>query len=160
MGAVTPCKCLGISGSCTLLSCSNELPHFSATAKKLLHLYYDHSCLMSTDTDYSVLGSNTSLLTTVDTQCTQTSHDYLLYLDDYPNYCAVNEAMGSLGTVGRECNPQTNSSNSCNNLCTQCGREYTKLMYTYKESCHCRFQYCCDIHCQLCARTDYIFVCS
>lgn len=168
MGRVKPCKCLGISGSCTLLSCSNEFPDFSATARKLLYLYHNHSCL-AVNTDDSLgdeyylvtRNSNTSSpQTSLYVLCAATGPDTLLYLDESPNYCRRNETVGSLGTAGRECDPLTNgTSNSCDNLCTQCGRQYRKLAYTFWKSCNCRFRYCCDINCHLCSQTRDIFVC-
>lgn len=163
MGMVEPCKCLGISGSCTLLSCADEFPDLSITAKKLLYLYHNCTCRVDTGAGSSDSANKTSSLTlpaNLYGLCNQSGSDSLLYLDESPNYCIRNEAVGSLGTVGRECDPHSSGPNSCDKLCRQCGRQHRSYMYTLKQSCNCRFRYCCQIYCNLCPSTRSAFVCS
>ena len=54
----------------------------------------------------------------------------LLYLEQSPNYCYKDVALGTAGTAGRECNKSSLSENSCDILC--CGHGYnTKKVFHF-----------------------------
>ena len=63
-----------------------------------------------------------------------------LYFVEKSNYCRE--------TIGRECNPNSSGSDSCDKLC--CGRGHKKQTKTSIESIWetCRFEWCCSIHCE------------
>ena len=75
-----------------------------------------------------------------------------LYFVEKSNYCKE--------TIGRECNPKSDGSDSCNKLC--CGRGYKKQTKTTTESIWetCRFEWCCSIKCDTRKVTTEIFTCK
>ena len=165
MGTTKPCKCLGISGSCVLQSCPQEFPEFATLGKDILNVYRNRTCHEDSDSlsqssgDDPTIGSDTPDIVLSATQEVCSSRQ-LLFLNDSPNYCIQNEAIGSLGTSGRVCDPHTTGSDSCDYLCTQCGRGHVKVTRVHYETCYCKFTFCCDIHCFKCPRTTDMYVCS
>ena len=167
MGTTKACKCLGISGSCTLQSCPQKFPEFTTLGKDVLTIYRNHTCHIHSDSLHQSSGDNPILQSdtpgVVLSAMQQCSHEetnrHLLFLDHSPNYCIRSETVGSLGTSGRECDPHSTGSNSCDYLCTQCGRSHVSITQVYHETCYCEFTFCCDIHCHKCPRTKDIHVC-
>ena len=153
------CKCIGVSGTCTVQSCTNYFPELSVVAQHLLRVYRNYTYHTSTDLSSQHSEEAPSIITNIPDTTTEDKDNYLLYLSDSPDYCVRNEALGSLGTVGRECDPHTTGANSCDKLCTQCGRGHKMVTHTYYETCNCSFEFCCDIHCHRCSRTKNIYIC-
>ena len=146
------CRCVGVSGSCTLQTCQYELPEFSVLAKRIRDFYFhDHTCKVTWN---NIIGTDSSHIPLSDCE-----HQSLIYSQNSPNYCIRSETVGSLGTSGRECDPHSTGSNSCDYLCTQCGRSHVSVTQVYHETCYCEFTFCCDIDCHKCPRTKDIHVC-
>lgn len=82
----------------------------------------------------------------------------LVYMEESPNYCIHNPAVGSLGTSGRVCNRTSLDMDGCNLLC--CGRGYNTMKLTVKERCMCKFRWCCEVECKTCMRSVDIHTCK
>jgi hypothetical protein len=147
------CRCVGVSGSCTLQTCQYELPEFGVLAKRIRDFYFhDHTCKVVWN---NIIGPDSTHLPLSD--CEDQS---LIYAHNSPNYCIRNEAIGSLGTSGRVCDPHTTGSESCDYLCTQCGRSHVSSEEEVEENCLCEFVYCCEIRCSKCSVTRQYHVCT
>ena len=82
----------------------------------------------------------------------------LVYLSKSQNFCSHDKSIGSLGTVGRECNASlSHGEGSCSNLC--CSRGYNKVTITEKLEC-CRFVWCCKVECKICEKNRVATLCK
>eukprot|EP00794_Sanderia_malayensis_P007384 gene7384-8203_t len=137
-----PCKCHGMSGSCTTKYCHRSLPPFEKVGD-YLHKKYRAAVLVTLDQSSNKLVNYDKVI-----------HKYgkpdLVYLEQSPNYCYRDEKHGTIGTSGRECNKSALSENSCGIIC--CGRGYTTKKVKIRENCHCKFIWCCKVECQKCTR--------
>jgi hypothetical protein len=179
----TPCKCLGVSGSCTLFSCPHKSPEFPDLAAEILRLYRRHTCRQTESAtkvttphehggqkDTHAVGENEGsggspeavVASAPQRASCAAPHGerQLLYLHESPDYCVRSPGLGSPGTVGRECNPHTTGPGSCQHLCTGCGRGHANATRSVEETCYCSFRYCCDVQCFKCSRTKFVSVCS
>ena len=147
------CKCIGVSGSCTLWSCQNNLPDFAVLARDILNIYLTHTYNVNAD------ASDTPNVLASARHTQENENKLLFFMHDSPDYCTRNDTLGSPGTAGRECDPHSDGPNSCNYLCKQCNRNIAKYEDIYTETCNCEFKYCCYIHCYTCSRTREIHVC-
>ena len=148
------CRCIGISGSCTVQTCQSELPEFSELGRRIRQIYDDHTCRVQWN---GVLGENSRLRPDCDGDYTNRD---IIYTDLSPRYCTRHLRYGSLGTLGRECDPHSSGPNSCDNLCTQCGRGHRAVTEETVENCYCEFVFCCDIRCHTCSKTRAYYVCT
>ncbi|XP_050669428.1 protein Wnt-5b-like [Leptidea sinapis] len=143
------CKCHGVSGSCSLITCWHQLASFREIGDYLREKY-DSATEVSVSRrgKLRVRNPGFGVPTALD----------LVYLEESPNYCLKNETLGSLGTTGRECTRTSNGVESCTILC--CGHGYnTKKMVT-KERCECKFHWCCQVECNTCVKTEEIYTCK
>lgn len=90
----------------------------------------------------------------------------LVFVDPSPDYCYENASLGIDGTLGRECiRPDSNSTStreekeSCQRLCTKCGYKVKKVLVKVKETCSCKFEFCCKIKCEECMVSKYTYKC-
>jgi wingless-type MMTV integration site family protein 6 len=146
---VKKCKCHGLSGSCNLKTCWKKMADFSTVGDRLKDGF---------DGAIKVIGSNDGeeLLPSGDTIKPHNSKD-LIYGEDSPNFCCANRRAGSLGTSGRDCDPNSIGVGGCDILC--CGRGYRKYQQTVKENCRCVFKWCCEVKCDICTVTKTIYKC-
>ncbi|CAD5221966.1 unnamed protein product [Bursaphelenchus okinawaensis] len=77
---------------------------------------------------------------------TPASRADLVFLDDSPNYCEIDQKNEIGGTKGRECA----NDKECDKIC--CGRGYDTKYEWQTEPCHCKFEWCCEVKCQQCER--------
>lgn len=82
----------------------------------------------------------------------------LVYLENSPNYCEKEKSVGSLGTVGRECNRTSSDIDGCDLLC--CGRGYNTHQYMRTWQCNCKFHWCCYVNCDTCREKTENYVCK
>ena len=87
----------------------------------------------------------------------QISKNHLVYLESSPNFCIKSSQYGTAGTEGRSCSRPAirNSKNrwegkSCNRLCRSCGLKVKSIMVSETSTCNCRFQWCCNVKCDMC----------
>ena len=144
------CKCHGVSGSCSLTTCWNQLPSFRETGDWLKQKYDS-----STEVRFNKQGTR---LVPVDRRMNKPTKEDILYLDQSPDYCSKNNGTGSLGTRGRFCNRNSEGMDGCNLMC--CGRGYNTYKATISERCHCKFHWCCYVKCKTCKRQVDIHTCK
>ncbi|XP_076335757.1 protein Wnt-5b-like [Tachypleus tridentatus] len=143
------CKCHGVSGSCSLITCWQQLASFREIGDHLRDKYDG-----ATEVGINRRGK---LQIKNPRHILPTSAD-LVYLDQSPDYCLANELTGSLGTRGRVCNRTSPSTDGCNLLC--CGRGYNTFSALKKERCHCKFHWCCYVRCRTCVQRVYLHTCK
>ncbi|KAH9389286.1 Protein Wnt-5b [Tyrophagus putrescentiae] len=143
------CKCHGVSGSCSLVTCWQQLLSFREVGDFLKDKY---------DGATEVRLSKRSKLQVKRYEQKRPTSEDLLYLDDSPNYCDASNHTGTTGTSGRACNRTSSGTDGCNLMC--CGRGYNTQRVTVKERCHCKFHWCCYVECKTCTRTNEVYSCK
>ena len=116
-----PCKCHGMSGSCTTKYCHRSLPPFENVGH-FLHKKYQSAVLVTLD-------QSSNKLVNYDRIINRYGPLDLVYLEQSPNYCYKDVALGTIGTAGRECNKSSLSENSCDILCCGHGYNTKKVLY-------------------------------
>uniref|UniRef100_T1E0Z8 Protein Wnt n=1 Tax=Dendrocoelum lacteum TaxID=27895 RepID=T1E0Z8_9PLAT len=149
------CKCHGVSGSCEMKTCIRALPDFRIVGDLLKSRFHK---------GMQVHFDNSRLVPRNPTTRMFTDND-LIYLNLSPNYCKHNPKIGSLGTRGRKCvesalleKKTTENTGNCNELC--CNRGHTRRTFIREEQCRCKFQWCCDVKCDLCKKEVVESVCN
>lgn len=66
--------------------------------------------------------------------------------------------LGILGTKGRLCNQGSLGLDGCSLLC--CGRGYQTRIRDVEDKCNCRFEWCCNVVCEICKYKKEEFVCN
>lgn len=143
------CKCHGVSGSCSLITCWQQLPAFREIGNYLREKYDG-----ATDVQVNRRGR----LQVKDMQIRVPTASDLVYLDESPDYCVRNENVGILGTSGRVCNRTSHGLDGCKLLC--CGRGYNTIKTTVKERCQCTFKWCCEVKCKTCIKPVDVHTCK
>lgn len=144
------CKCHGMSGTCTLRTCWRRLSSFRKVGTYLKDRYNSAVQVVQTNDGQTLVPKeeNISPPTNLD----------LYFNEASPQFCIRNLEEGSLGTSGRQCDPETSgNSNSCDQLC--CGRGYKTRMKSVKYRCNCQFEYCCHIKCDTCKKIIKVYEC-
>eukprot|EP00731_Ephydatia_muelleri_P015360 Em0008g1080a len=141
----TTCLCHGVSGTCTVQTCYQQVPDVATIGGTLRQKYTN-----------AVKVTRVSGTTTLRPVYSATLNESdLAYLADSPTFCTADNNMGILGTSGRQCNPTSLGLDSCFYLC--CNRGYTAKTRIVPEEC-CQFVWCCRIECTVCRNntvTDY-----
>ncbi|KAB0803860.1 hypothetical protein PPYR_00830 [Photinus pyralis] len=143
------CKCHGVSGSCSLITCWQQLSNFREIGDYIRDKYDGATEVRVTKHGRLKLRNSKFRL--------PTAND-LVYLEESPNYCLRNVSIGSLGTQGRTCNRTSIDLDGCNLLC--CGRGYNTLKSTIKERCQCKFKWCCEVECKTCIKSVELHTCK
>ncbi|GBM55238.1 Protein Wnt-5a [Araneus ventricosus] len=133
------CKCHGVSGSCSLVTCWQQLAPFREVGDYLKDKY---------DGATEVKINHRGKLQIRNPRYNLPTAEDLVYIDESPDYCVPNEKTGSWGTEGRICNRTSQSTDGCNLMC--CGRGYNTHKTTIKERCKCKFHWCCYVECKTC----------
>jgi wingless-type MMTV integration site family protein 6 len=82
----------------------------------------------------------------------------LVYSTRSPDYCEPDRKVGSMGTKGRKCDPESKGTEGCDLMC--CGRGYKTFKVKVTENCHCKFKWCCEVNCDICDVIKTIHVCK
>lgn len=145
----TDCKCHGISGSCTLQTCSRRMPNFRDIGNKLKERFDGAVKVIPGNDGHSFIPEGETIK--------PPSRMDLVYSEDSPTFCNPNLTLGSFGTKGRECKDNSPSEEGCGIMC--CGRgalPYTEEIQTH---CNCTFKYCCDVECEICRLNKTTHIC-
>ncbi|XP_037941128.1 protein Wnt-5-like [Teleopsis dalmanni] len=135
------CKCHGVSGSCSLITCWQQLSSIREIGDYLREKYEE-----STEVKLNKRGR----LQVKDAQFkVPTAHD-LVYLDESPDWCRNNKQLQWPGTHGRICNKTSSGLDGCGILC--CGRGYNTKNIVVRERCNCKFHWCCQVKCDICVK--------
>lgn len=143
------CKCHGVSGSCSMKTCWPEMRSFRDIGL-LLREKYDGAAPTHLNKKGKLINKHIRF-----NKPTRTD---LVYLDESPDYCNYDPAVGSLGTQGRECNRTSMGTDGCNLMC--CGRGYNSYTEEVEERCKCKFKWCCYVKCRKCRYTVEKSVCK
>ncbi|XP_023711781.1 protein Wnt-5b isoform X2 [Cryptotermes secundus] len=143
------CKCHGVSGSCSLITCWQQLAPFREIGDYIKDKY---------DGATEVRINRRGRLQIRDPRFNKPTANDLVYIDDSPNYCVRNLSVGSLGTHGRMCNRTSQGMDGCNLMC--CGRGYNTQKTTVRERCDCKFHWCCYVDCKICVKTVDVHTCK
>lgn len=86
----------------------------------------------------------------------------MVYLDDSPNYCGnakrssgsgSSEAANWESVRGRRCATSQSTEeemSACKELCSACGLRIRWKEVITKRSCNCKFNWCCNVTCDVC----------
>lgn len=135
----TTCLCHGVSGTCTVQTCYQQVPDISVFGD-ILRSKYANAVKVT-----RVPGTTT--LKPVYSAVSALNESDLAYIEASPDFCSPDNEMGILSTSGRMCNPNLQSIDSCFNLC--CGRGFTTKTRIVPQEC-CNFVWCCHIECSVC----------
>lgn len=144
------CKCHGVSGSCSLRTCWQQLPTFRDVGKRLKERYDG-----AVEVKFNKRGTK---LVRRNKKFNKPTPEDLVYFEESPDYCNANPETGSRGTVGRECSKTSSGMDGCNLLC--CGRGYNTFKRKVVERCKCKFKWCCYVECQTCERIEDVYICK
>jgi len=144
------CKCHGVSGSCSAKICWRTVASFREIGD-LLKDRFDGA------TRVKVIAAKVKLKPVDRRQKRPTRRD-LVYLDQSPDYCDYRPEVGSLGTVGRQCNRTSYGLDGCQLMC--CGRGYRTYVEEEVEDCNCKFFWCCSVECQKCTSSVEKYYCN
>lgn len=144
------CKCHGVSGSCSVRTCWNQLPEFRETGNRLRDRY-------DAATEVTFNGQGTRLIQR-NRVFKRPTRDDLIYIERSRSFCDADPSTGSAGTRGRLCNQQSSGTDGCDLMC--CGRGFTTTRRQMTERCRCKFHWCCRVECQLCERTVEVNMCK
>lgn len=148
------CICSGVSGSCTVQTCWNQLPDFSVVGNRIKELYDNAACLVQSN-------GKTGLQFAWISECGRATTEMdLLYNRQSPTYCGKDSYLGVVGVSGRECDPNSDGPNSCANLCGACGRGTVENHEAIEHQCDCTFHFCCEIRCDTCNTDRIYYTCS
>lgn len=135
------CKCHGVSGSCSLITCWQQLSSIREIGDYLREKYEE-----ATEVKLNKRGR----LQVKNSQFkVPTAHD-LIYLDESPDWCRTNRLLQWTGTHGRVCNKSSSGLDGCGILC--CGRGYNTKNIIVRERCNCKFHWCCQVKCDVCTK--------
>ncbi|GAB6029241.1 Protein Wnt-5b [Chamberlinius hualienensis] len=143
------CKCHGVSGSCSLITCWQQLVSFREVGDVLKDKY---------DGATEVRINKRGKLQLANPRFNVPTAEDLVYMDESPDYCTRNLSVGSIGTKGRVCNRTSLGMDGCNLMC--CGRGYNTHKHTVKERCECKFQWCCQVVCKTCVHVLDVQTCK
>ncbi|KAI6187171.1 Protein Wnt [Aphelenchoides besseyi] len=156
------CKCHGVSGSCTVQSCwkvASEIPELVS----VLHQKYRRAARVRLESNATTLvldnQNETSIarpqrsLNSEVARVVAPSVAQLVFKVQSPNLCDPDPLTGRPLSVGRECSKP----NDCHRLC--CGRGFVRIREAFRETCNCRFVYCCRVECDECEKEVERFYC-
>lgn len=144
------CKCHGVSGSCNVKTCWNQLPSLRETGNRLKERF-------SAATEMRFNRHGTNLVQRYRRFNRPTKED-LVYTDQPPDYCLADPRVGSFGTTSRNCNKTSAGMDGCSLMC--CGRGYHSKRVLVREKCHCKFHWCCIVKCKTCEHIVDVQTCK
>ncbi|OAF72135.1 hypothetical protein A3Q56_00076 [Intoshia linei] len=154
------CRCHGVSGSCTLKTCTMKMQDFMDIGTTLREMY-DQAQKVSFN------KAGTTLRRIQDRKKPLKSE--LIFIENSPNYCSFikdrkctpyvyNELISKThtqNTLERLSNPKEDD---CDVVC--CGRGYRLEKIKVEYSCNCHFKWCCNVTCQQCFKNITTGICK
>nr|CAI5855975.1 unnamed protein product [Callosobruchus analis] len=145
----TVCKCHGLSGSCTLKTCTRKMPTFREIGNKLKERFDGAAKVIAGNDGQSFIPEGETIK--------PPGKMDLVYSEESPSFCLPNPGLGSFGTQGRVCNDTSQGEEGCGILC--CGRGYDVRYEMVRTNCNCTFHYCCEVKCETCIVPTRISTC-
>lgn len=160
----TDCKCHGVSGSCAMKTCWRTLPPFRAVGDTLMRKYNKARLVdVATPSEadklrlvYKRRGASKANPKMKNVHVPKRLE--LVYIQHSPSYCDEDKVQGSLGTFGRHCLNRSRGLEGCDLLC--CGRGYNTHQIKKVHQCNCKFQWCCNVHCDECIVRSEQYTCK
>lgn len=178
------CRCHGISGSCELKTCWRTLPSFTIVGKFLKekyetavqvsemlnvkkkvgrsnHVNMNHNNVNGhglTTSSSSSASSSRRRSRFKKYTLTNVHREDLVYIKKSPNYCIEDRKNGIYGTSGRICSKTSDGPDSCQLLC--CGRGYNTKIKKVTTRCNCKFEWCCNVQCEICDTETEVYTCK
>jgi len=146
----TLCKCHGVSASCAVRICWRSLSDFKEVGDAL-KVSYDGAKKVR-------YVARKDALKPAQKHYAKPKKRDLVYFKESPNFCEFDSSVGSLGTMGRQCNRTSQGLDSCSLLC--CGRGFVSQIKEVEEDCNCRFAWCCKVVCDKCRRKQEFNYCK
>lgn len=144
------CRCHGFSGSCSISTCWMGLDSFTKIASDLKKFYIFAEPL---DTQNNMNMQHLAL-----------SDGQMTYLEKSPNYCRNPKNKHTWESVrGRMCATSESTEEekaACKVLCSDCGLRLKWRQVITKRSCNCKFNWCCNVTCDVCEDAIREFYCS
>ncbi|XP_014681052.1 PREDICTED: protein Wnt-1-like isoform X1 [Priapulus caudatus] len=154
------CKCHGMSGSCTVKTCWMRLPSFREVGT-LLKDRFDGASRVTIgnrgNSNRAPRGKLKFEMETYNKNHKPPTRRDLVYIDNSPDFCAVDPTSGSEGTLGRQCNATSIGVDGCDLMC--CGRGYRSEEREVVERCSCTFHWCCQVKCEICRSKKMVHTC-
>ncbi|XP_071488826.1 protein Wnt-10a-like [Diadema antillarum] len=153
------CKCHGMSGSCQLMTCWMQTPHFRDVGNRLMEKFLEALEIRARNTN----SGNVELVTRTALYAQRKRRrlppqEELVFLEKSPDFCEPDPRLGSPGTRGRYCNRTSSGIDGCDSLC--CGRGYNIRLERRTEWCNCTFHWCCYVRCQQCHSSEWVNQCK
>ena len=153
------CVCHGVSGSCSIRTCTREIPSIFEIGD-ILRSKYDQAVRVNV-----VVGQNgDTMIQRADRRREQEGAPLsteLIYIETTTNHCSVDPEY----TKSRHCLPQSELTTvsskfypPCEDFC--CSGNYGSTPKTIVETCNCHFEFCCNLICDSCERAYTEFRCS
>ncbi|OQR75462.1 WNT3 precursor-like [Tropilaelaps mercedesae] len=179
----TICRCHGTSGACNLKTCWKTLAPLYAVSDYLMKRYRQahqiqqpevqggQVLLQSVNDRMGEIGRFNSVERNQAIVAPQRQHrkrqsrhggkqrtspvkpKELIFTSDPIDYCRYDPHNGSRGTGGRKCTKE-----NAEYLC--CGRGYTEEWRIERVHCNCRFEWCCQVHCETCPNRTIVRTCN
>lgn len=145
------CKCHGVSGSCSIKTCWRSLADFNKIAENLKEKYG-----MAIEVKRKRQKSQ-HYFVPINMKVDKIPNDELVYIQKSPDYCSPDRKMGSIGTQGRSCDPDSNGPGGCDIMC--CGRGYDSSDVEIVRRCECKYYWCCYVKCKTCSEMVRVHKC-
>ena len=156
----TTCICSGVSGSCTVKTCTTHMPSI-----------FEIGDIMKTKQEEALKvvtvyeGSRIKLLLEQRTREGEGEPPAteLIYMATPSNHCQSDPEY----TTSRYCLPLANLTSDptlwqfyppCEDFC--CSGRYEATTKTVPQSCNCYFEFCCDLKCDTCVEIFTEYVCT
>lgn len=152
---IRECKCHGPSNACTVRTCWRRIPNFQKVGKELKEKF-DGASKVEIEQNSQKTGKKISFTPVNKLHKPPTQAD-LVYYEESPDFCRKNVKVGSLGTVGRECNESSLGTDGCDLLC--CGRGFQGEWRIQAKPCNCKFFWCCQVKCATCNERKNVRTC-
>ena len=152
------CRCHGVSGSCTMKTCWITLPTFRVVGNILKRRYDAAKGVVAMRGGSRGRPQFLKLRNLKRNDYTKPSSRDLVFLEESPSFCDRDDRIGILGTRGRQCNSTSRGDRNCSKMC--CGRGHNTVRYVKKETCRCKFFWCCTVRCEYCTRNATKHICK
>jgi len=151
----TKCKCMGVSGSCSIKTCWKTVPEFSEVGTVLKEKYDFARPIRVSNRNRGKIRPFQRKTKAIHRD---EFHRDLVFYESSPNYCRVDSSLNIPGTKGRVCKVDSLGTDNCNTLC--CDRGYDTVHMTIKKRCRCHFNWCCYVLCDECVEKAWVTLCK
>ncbi len=146
---VVNCRCIGLSGTCSVQKCLYATPDLEDMGAAL-KAKYDSAVRVELDSSKTALVPKNEQVTFDD--------EAIVHVTISPSFCVSDASKGIVGTENRKCeNSASAGSNDCSVLC--CDRGYYQIE-SQEEVEKCEFVWCCRVECTTTTVSTYENYCK